>query len=340
VGRNVFIHHNGALGDILLSLPAIRALRGPHDQIHLACREDIANFLSDFGFVSAGLRSDDRLFLPLFTDEDVHSVKEFLSRFDIIYVFTPSENTNFATGMRSLFPGTQFIRTLPPAGLRMHVADYRSVQVDPIGEDSSQPLLAVPPNLREMAEAILRSGGYDYKRPLVAVHPGSGARKKCWPMERFSKVMRRLGNRIDCFFVIFSGPAEDRELRREIERCAEVVKNSCFHVADSGLATVASLLSLCDLYVGNDSGITHLASCVMSGGIIALFGPTDPGLWAPKTDRCTVIKSDRECSPCFGVASMNGSRGFPAQCGVECISDIAVDRVLNEMMRALQIFVA
>jgi heptosyltransferase-3 len=340
VGRNVFIHHNGALGDILLSLPAIETLRRPHDRVHLAAREDVAVFLKEFGFISGGLRSDGRLFLSLFTDSADNSIKEFVARFDAIYVFTPDENCQLAAGIRSLFEEARVIRTLPPPEAGMHVADYRSEQVGQFEESSLYPLLAVPRNHRETAELILRKGGYDCKRPLVAVHPGSGGKKKRWPIERFLEVMRRLRTDIDCFLIIFSGPAEDRELRKEIESCAEGLKNDSIIIADAGLATVASLLSLCDLYLGNDSGITHLASFTACGKIIALFGPTDPLLWAPKSDRCSVITPAREFSARIGSVSKDGPGEFPAECGAGRIEDITVESVLDEVMGTFKIFIA
>ncbi len=321
--RKIFIHHNGALGDVLLSLPAIQALKGQGYQIHLAGRQDIVNFLRDFGCISAGLRSDDPLFLTLHTEKADRDVTEYLSCFDRIYVFTREEDSELAANIRLLFAGARSIRTVPPAGLRRHVSAYRLEQVRPDAKVANYPLLAVPSNYREMARAALQSGGYGFKDHLIAIHPGSGSRNKCWPMDRFIELMKSIKTQISCFFVLFSGPVEDGKLREEIEGCAEDLGKDCLYISDAGLGTVASLLSLCSLYIGNDSGVTHLASSVMSSKVISIFGPTDPVLWAPKSDRCVVVAAGDECSPCDG--SLRNSK----ECGTKCLRDLPAGRVLN-----------
>ena len=70
MSRRIFIHHEGALGDLLLSLSAIAALGRSGDVIELAGREDVAGLLQKTGFINSGMRSDSRLFLPLFSGEE------------------------------------------------------------------------------------------------------------------------------------------------------------------------------------------------------------------------------------------------------------------------------
>ena len=90
-------------------------------------------------------------------------------------------------------------------------------------------------------------------------------------------------------FVIF-GPAEEEWFEKNDWNGAAIARGM-------ELKKVAALLSLCDVFLGNDSGLTHLAAAV---GVetVALFGPTDPGEWAPRGRRVTVVSQNVECAPC------------------------------------------
>ncbi|HEY1267129.1 MAG TPA: glycosyltransferase family 9 protein, partial [Candidatus Binatia bacterium] len=85
------------------------------------------------------------------------------------------------------------------------------------------------------------------------------------------------------------GPAEDDEYTYWAAHAAVA--------RGLGLGQLAALLSMADVYIGNDSGVTHLAA---AGGVktIALFGPTDPVEWAPRGSNVEIITLQVECSPC------------------------------------------
>jgi ADP-heptose:LPS heptosyltransferase len=86
------------------------------------------------------------------------------------------------------------------------------------------------------------------------------------------------------------GPAESPELRAQIEGFVRE-RQGMATVYDVDLAVVAGLAAECGLYIGNDSGITHLAAAV-GVPVIALFGPTDPALWAPLGADVRVIAAE------------------------------------------------
>ncbi len=177
---------------------------------------------------------------------------------------------------------------------------------------------------------MLSDAGYrDIRVPLIAMHPGSGGTRKCWPLGHFFGLAERLEKGDNPFFVIFSGPAENGIAGKRIDEFVERHQRAV-HVRNEELATVSALLSRCRFYIGNDSGITHLASAV-GGNVIALFGPTDPLFWGPVGHSVHIIASDRECAPC--EREMPGSRivkGLP-ECSRECLSEISVERVLGKL---------
>ncbi len=123
---------------------------------------------------------------------------------------------------------------------------------------------------------------------MIAVHPGSGGRLKCWPLERYFEL-------IDClqsdgaFVILFTGDAEAGEVREGASRYARGRKNT-LHTAGLGLMSAAGLLSHCSLYVGNDSGFSHLAG-ILGRPTIVLFGPTDPFIWKPLGPRVKTVST-------------------------------------------------
>jgi ADP-heptose:LPS heptosyltransferase len=105
----------------------------------------------------------------------------------------------------------------------------------------------------------------------IILHPGSGSALKCWP--HFSQLAGRLGS--PAFLI---GPLEARFDTRNHSRLENL-----------SLREVAKVLATCRAFVGNDSGITHLAAH-LGVPTVALFGPTDPRIWGPLGRRVSVIK--------------------------------------------------
>jgi len=126
---------------------------------------------------------------------------------------------------------------------------------------------------------------------FVAVHPGSGSPTKNWPIERFAAVARRLAAGQPWLLVLGPAEAQMSELEGSV-----VARNW-------PVRTLGAALSRAGVFVGNDSGASHLAAA--SGApTLALFGPTDPALWAPVAP---------------SVATLCAPRGVP--------SDLTVDEV-------------
>ena len=91
---------------------------------------------------------------------------------------------------------------------------------------------------------------------LVAVHPGSGSRQKCWPMDRFAELILWLKEEMDTQILLISGPA-DTEI---VEELRVKVRDKFILVDHLPVPILAAIIKRCKLFVGNDSGITHLAA--------------------------------------------------------------------------------
>jgi ADP-heptose:LPS heptosyltransferase len=334
--HRIFIHHSGALGDLLLSIPAINALRASDDFVHLAGRSDTVSFLREVGFIDEKSDVDNQLYSFLFTNMEDRRIKGFFPCFKRAYVFTVDKYSQLAENIRTIIPHTEIIQTIPPKGVRIHVSDFRLSQLgytgDLIqGDIYPMPVFHISSIYEQKAKEMLVGAGYDFKMPLTSIHPGSGSRKKCWPFENFRRLIVKLKRELNHFFILFSGPAEDMELKRWIKDFAVHLGKDCLYISDQELVMVASLLSLCDFYIGNDSGITHLASSVMKR-VIAIFGPTDPQLWRPLAKGSRVISSDVGCTPCERVISRDTAGEVSKDCHFECFTDISVQRVFDEII--------
>jgi len=149
-----------------------------------------------------------------------------------------------------------FLTAVPPEGVGLHAADFYLRQVGGSGE-------AVP-----RLDCPRGEGGF------VAIHPFSGSAKKNWPLDRY----KELGQRLPVKWIL--------------ERDGPQVDGVDVEPAIDDLHELACRLAQARLYIGNDSGITHLAAA--SGvPVLALFGPTDPAVWAPRGPNVRVISAGR-----------------------------------------------
>jgi ADP-heptose:LPS heptosyltransferase len=281
-----FIHHDGALGDVLLSLPSIRAIRDGYGSVHLAGRPDVMRFLKEAGAADESSSSESVLYAPLYAGCPDARLKDFLGQFDRVFVFTVRECSPVVAAMRGIVPKTRVVITIPSEGTGIPVAEFRLKQVGCEQADAPSPL-NIPSSYTEEARELIANAGYSDGRPLVALHPGSGGKAKRWPLENYLELAERLKRDQDPCVLIFSGPAEGTAMREKVEDLVRGHKGMA-HVADSDIATVAALLHSCDLYIGNDSGVTHLAAA-MGSRVVVLFGASDPVLWRPVGPKVQVV---------------------------------------------------
>lgn len=153
--------------------------------------------------------------------------------------------------------------------------------------------------------------------PLVAIHPGSPVALKRWRPERYAKLADWLvaQKRAE---IIFVGVDAEMPIIAEIQ--ALMQEKSANIAGKTSLIQLASILQLCQLFIGNDSGPMHLAAAV---GIptIGLYGPGDPGRFGPVGAQCQTLRQMPTCPPCLGTACRFGGEG--------CMSEIQVADVLQ-----------
>ena len=136
-------------------------------------------------------------------------------------------------------------------------------------------------------------------RSRLGFHLGSGSARKNWPVNYWIELTERLNDFFDDFLLI--GGEADHELVGEF--CARSRVRGLRTLLDADLLALAEALNECRVFVGHDTGVTHLAAAV---GIptVALFGATDPDVWAPLGDHVRVTRSPDGVMDSIGVTNV------------------------------------
>lgn len=293
----------GGLGDTVLTLPALQAvseLCAPARIRLVGSRwaEQLAPLLPGIE-VS---RFDSPALTPLFAAASPAGAPGWLRSADAAVVYGSYGDEPLVCNLRRLCPGPVVVWPAHPAPGR-HAAAHLAGAVlqDRVGpEDLPRPRLHPPRPARQWAEQWLETH-FAGARP-VAVHPGSGGARKCWPAERVAALIDALGEPA----LMPWGPADDEPCRRVLERLRS---RQALPARGLRLERTAALLSCCTAYVGNDSGLTHLAAA-LGLPVVAVFGPTDPAVWAPPGHRVQVVQGN--WPPVADVlAALHGLRSQP-----------------------------
>jgi ADP-heptose:LPS heptosyltransferase len=161
---------------------------------------------------------------------------------------------------------------------------------------------------------------------VVALHPGSGGAAKCWPPPRFAALAARLWQ-AGLLPLLIAGPADEAVLARLLAEIAPLAAHpapsspssaplarpvrplpSVLPVArDLPLPVLAGVLARCHAFVGNDAGVSHLAALV-GCPTLALFGPTDPAVWAPVGRHVRVVRAHASAGGVRSMAALPLSR--------------------------------
>jgi ADP-heptose:LPS heptosyltransferase len=266
----------GALGDAVLTLPVLQSLKAARPDAHvLVAGSPVFRLAVECGHASEWVAFDDARLLELFAEG---GSCELLKAYDLCIAYGRRADPLLAASLARSAVGTVVQwPSHPPEGT--HVVDHLLGASRTAGfpAASHEPLL--PPRQQWLDEARAWLTARNVRGSFLALHPGSGGRAKRWPAERFAELASRSADPV----VWLLGPAEagDEELREMGERVGTVAE-------ELPLSTLAGLLARCRAYVGNDSGVTHLAAAV-GAPTVALFGPTDPATWAPRGKRVVVL---------------------------------------------------
>jgi predicted lipopolysaccharide heptosyltransferase III len=315
-GARILLVRLRSLGDTLLSTPLYTALKSwrqdlrlsvlvesPNDEI-LRNNPDLDNIIS--------IRASDKNALGVFAARYGALKQIRAAKFDCCINLhggvtsawlTALSGANHRVGV-STFRNRiayNFIIDVPrrqPADRKPHTVEYQISWLNYLGlpRGPIPPLRLVPdPSRRASALAKLQDAGLDTGRDYAVIHPGSRYHTKEWPAEGFAEIADEITVKYGLQVLLLGGPGEEEKIGRVVKLCGSppvVVQNV-------SVADMVWVIREAKLFVGNDSGPTHIAAALQVP-IVVLFGSSDSQVWFPWKSPYQIVQNDFACNPCPG----------------------------------------
>ena len=264
--------HPGALGDVLLSVPALRRLRASEDELVLAAQPRIGTLLASLAIVDRHLAFDTLGLESLFGDDALpERLQRLLGGARVVSWFA-SADPGFVSRLRSLAPDAVVASTTPAAAtVWQHlVASVGALSRVEAVESGCREAIPLSPALVAEGRHALGAAGWNGLRPLVMLHPGAGGATKRWPVEGFAELAGHLVDAFGVDLVVHEGPADHDAVAALSAR----LRVPALRLADPPLGALAGAMHHAALWIGNDSGVTHLAAAIDTP-TLALFTPAN-----------------------------------------------------------------
>jgi ADP-heptose:LPS heptosyltransferase len=279
----MLVIRGGAIGDFILTLPVLAALRQQFPRTHLEVLgyPHIAQLALAAGLVKRVQSIDARPLAAFFArnGELEEGLKDYFSEFDLIisYLYDPDGifKTNVGRCTRAQFIAGPH---RPDEKAGVHAAD---VYLQPLEQVAIFQADAVPQlEIEKAFETTIATGRW------LGVHPGSGSDHKNWPESKWRELLQYLMRSTTLNILLVGGEAE----RDRLERLAATLPSTRLKLMQSSpLPELARWLASCVAFVGHDSGITHLAAAVGLRSLI-LWGESVEAIWRPRGREMTILR--------------------------------------------------
>ncbi|HWL54168.1 MAG TPA: glycosyltransferase family 9 protein [Chthoniobacteraceae bacterium] len=287
---SILVIRGGAIGDFILTLPAIALLRKafPEARLEILGYRHIISLAHERYYAHA-TRSIEYAGMASFFIPGGKLPEDLVAYFAgfsqvISYLYDPDgffEANLRRAGVKQLIVGE------PRLDLSAHAArqlarplERLALYLEPEGERAPLHLHA---DDHAFADRFLKGS----RPPLVAIHPGSGGAHKLWPLEHWQKFLEGLSHHPAAPGVLLVGGEADERQLETLSRTAPA-SLSLKLAQNLPLPHLAAVLARCPLFVGHDSGISHLAAAAGTRSFL-LFGPTDPAVWGPTGGHVTIL---------------------------------------------------
>lgn len=311
---DILIVHTGALGDVICALTAIECYFSEM-MLDVCCQGHIAPLLNMVPNIRNVFDNNNPMITSIFLREIQPAHKNWLMTY--AYIILVSFSKDWESSFRRYNLNIVRIPPRPPIGETVHTSQFIL--------NALKCKNVITRNNSELQDFILQKKTSSYTKlrdsqwKSVCIHPGSGSSFKNWPIERYVTLSKRLfqnGHSVGWIL----GPAEKNLMKVLIQN--HVNKKNI--IQTNHIQTIMHYIKLSDHFVGNDSGISHLAAYIGADTTV-IFGPSDVRRWRP-IGNCVKTIPDKipVCSPCFE----KGNR----QCvQKKCLNDISVSQVLKKI---------
>jgi len=329
--RSILVIHQGALGDFILALPAMETLREtfPRAKLVLMGFPRILELVNQRFYADEILSVDQRGMASFFVRGSPFDqpLAQYFGTFDVLAVFGKDGEGTLTGNLKQICKGLVLhINPFPQWIERIHLTDHLLRELSRYGFPPSEkiPRLFLSEKDKDWGKTFCRMKGItpEEKSKAIVVHPGSGSKKKVWPLDRFLELIHYFQARFNSRIFIVLGPAEGPEVQKAFGGIEwELGVAAPLLVKGLSLVELASVMEGCQVFIGNDSGITHMAAAL---GIptIAIFGPSDHKIWSPRGEKVFVARKEMRCSPCSEERFVQCKHG-------DCLRELGVKDVLE-----------
>lgn len=276
----ILVIRGGAIGDFVLTLPVLAALRRQFPDTHLEVLgyPHIASLALHGGLADAVRPVEARALAGFFADmgDLDDAMGHYFAGFQVIVSYLYDPDGFFAENVRAC-TRAQFISGphRPDETKPVHATAVLLKPLERLAIFDADPV----PRL-SFAEPVLVA-------PVLAVHPGSGSEKKNWPLSHWAKFLAHVMSGTDWNVLLIGGEAEGNRLAE----LAQSLPSSRVRISQSQpLPELAKSLRTCLGFVGHDSGITHLAAAVGLSGL-ALWADSNETVWHPRSPAFRVLRN-------------------------------------------------
>ena len=306
--RNILVVDFGQLGDVVLSLPALSAIRKrfPRARITVAVGKSCAPIVEISGYADATLVVD-RVALrdgpkPWAVIRIVRLVKEVRhAHFDFVIDLHSMSETNLlgffsgaSTRLYARRPGRSldFLSNFKPQPAiedrSSHAIDRYLNVVAPLGikEAPRVPKLVTRPEDDAAVEQMLIRERANAGTPLVGLFPGAGHPSRRWPLDRFAELAGKLARETEVRIIVFAGPEE----RAMVKEMREMFGKGAIIFDRLTIPQLTSALARLSVFVSNDTGPMHIASAV-GASVVLLLDRRAPNSYLPIAGRHQIIYS-------------------------------------------------
>jgi heptosyltransferase-2 len=283
----ILVVRGGAIGDFIMTLPAVGALRErwPDAHIEILGYPHIIELARGRYYADATRSIDAKPMAGFFIPNAVLDPEwmEYFGSFNVVISYLYDPDSLFASNVRSC--GVKQVIEASPRPKDAHAAVHycRPLESLAIYVDAPRPRIHPNESDRETASRYMKMFG---REPMVAIHPGSGSEKKNWPVDNFAAVARWVNDELAAQLLIVQGEADEHVVRKLTKR---LEPRQLTVTTGLKLVELAAVLERCVLFLGNDSGITHLAAAVGTP-VVAVFGSASPPIWEPRGERVRVVR--------------------------------------------------
>jgi ADP-heptose:LPS heptosyltransferase len=303
---NLLIIHQGAIGDFILTFPAVIRLQAYYRSIDVLCQSRLGKLAKALGLAENWHPLEAGCWASLFTDQIDPKTRALLKPYGQIVLFSLSGQLEQSLH-RATDKAVCRIPPRPPVHERIHVAQFVLDNIYSCG------LIKKTDTALDDVPLPVRKGRSQNSRKIL-LHPGAGSIRKRWPVSKFIQVETMLKHDgLKPEFVL--GPAEEN-LADELQRPDRLV-----HMLDD-LPELAVLLESAGGYIGNDSGASHLAA-YLGLPTTVIFGPADPARWTPIGRTVSIVRPALHCRPCFETDTANCD-------DPQCLGGISPHEVLED----------